>query len=294
MKTQCPNCKSRFNVGQAAVGKQAKCPKCSSPFTIEPFTEPPAANPQAAAPATEVPAVKIPQPVKEAVTTEAPSSPPAIKEQKPQPSGTKSESKPVLPKNVFVYLWAIVRIIAGVLGGLGLMMAIRKGAYSAVITTFIAADVFLILGVVIELVLYYKMWAVIQDDDIPPAKAVLFLFIPFFNIYWMLSMLIGFAEEYNSLIEQRSTKIKALPVMLFVAYAFSSVLAAIVITVPMLCVFVIARRLHGAFTNYAQLAWTALFFASAIAAVHFIAYILVSINTCNAANDLTGELKNSR
>jgi hypothetical protein len=190
-----------------------------------------------------------------------------------------------------VYGWAIVRITTGAVGALGLMMAIQKEAYSTLIKTFIMADVFLILGVVIELVLYYRMWAVIQDDDIPPAKAVLFLFVPFFNVYWMLTMLIGFAEEYNSLIEQRSIKIKALPVMLFVAYAFSSVLAAIAVTIPMFCVFGIAHRIYGAFTNYTQAAWAVFFFVSAIAAVHFITYILVSIKTCDAVNDLTSELE---
>jgi predicted Zn finger-like uncharacterized protein len=312
MKTQCPNCKSKFNVGETNIGKQAKCPKCSKPFIIEPFAEtpapaetsakisapaePPGPSPKAAAPAAEAPAVKIPQPVKISqpvkipVKTEAPAEAPPVKYEKPQP---KALSKKVLPKMVFVYGWAIVRITTGAVGALGLMMAIQKEAYSTLIKTFIMADVFLILGVVIELVLYYKMWAVIQDSEVSvsPAKAILFLFIPFFNIYWMLTMLIGFAEDYNSFIEERSIKIKDLPVMLFVIYAFSSILTAIVVTVPMLCVFGFAHRIYGAFTNYAQAAWAVFFFASAAAAAHFITYILVSIKTCDAVNDLTSELE---
>lgn len=173
------------------------------------------------------------------------------------------------------------------------MMAIQKGEYSTVIKTFIVADVFLILGVLIELVLYYKMWAVIQDDEVSvsPAKAILFLLIPFFNIYWMLNMLIGFAEDYNSFIERRSINIKEMPVMLFVIYAFSSILTAIVVTVPMLCVFGFANRIYGAFTNYTQMAWAVFFFVSVAAAVHFITYILVSIKTCNAVNGLTNKLE---
>jgi predicted Zn finger-like uncharacterized protein len=39
MRTQCPNCKSKFNINETSVGKQAKCPKCSNQFTIEQFVE---------------------------------------------------------------------------------------------------------------------------------------------------------------------------------------------------------------------------------------------------------------
>jgi predicted Zn finger-like uncharacterized protein len=41
MKTQCPNCKSKFNVNETSIGKQAKCPQCAKPFVIEPFVETP-------------------------------------------------------------------------------------------------------------------------------------------------------------------------------------------------------------------------------------------------------------
>jgi len=40
---QCPNCNSKFNVNETSIGKQAKCPKCAKPFTIEPFVETPVA-----------------------------------------------------------------------------------------------------------------------------------------------------------------------------------------------------------------------------------------------------------
>jgi len=140
------------------------------------------------------------------------------------------------------------------------------------------------------------MWAAIQDDQVSvsPAKAIWFLFIPVFNIYWMLSMLIGFAEDYNDFIQGRSIKIKELPVMLFVIYAFSSILTAIVVTVPMLCVFVVVGRIYGAFTHYTQAAWALFFFIAAASMVHFITYILVSIKTCDVLNALTGELAKSK
>ncbi len=101
-----------------------------------------------------------------------------------------------------------VRIIAGVLGALGLVLAVQKGAKSTLIATFAAADVFLVCSVAIELMLFYKMWAAIKDSQtsISPGRAVGFLFIPVFNIYWALLMLTGFTEDYNSFIIRRSIR----------------------------------------------------------------------------------------
>ena len=64
MKTQCPNCKARFNINDKFVGKQAKCPKCAKPFTIEPFIETPVAvEAPAKSPEPAAPPVKSPEPV---------------------------------------------------------------------------------------------------------------------------------------------------------------------------------------------------------------------------------------
>jgi hypothetical protein len=42
-----------------------------------------------------------------------------------------------------------VRIIAGILGGLGLMLATRKAAHSTLIAAFATADVFLVCSVLL-------------------------------------------------------------------------------------------------------------------------------------------------
>jgi len=291
MKTQCPNCKSRFSVSQISVGKQAKCPKCSNPFIIEPLAETLGAIEEVTTPAEA--SVKTPQPIKPPVKTETPAAIPSANDKK---SVSNPTSKAVLPKMIFVYGWAIVRIITGVLGALGLMMALRKESHSTLVKIFAAADVFLIIGIVIELMLYYRMWAAIKDDEASasPVTAVLFLFVPFFNIYWMLNMLIGFAEDYNDFIQQRSMEIKKLPVMLFVIYAFLSIITAIGVTLPMFCVFAVAGRINGAFNHYSFESWTVFFFISAASMMHFITYIAVSIKTCNVINALTNELAKGR
>jgi len=107
-------------------------------------------------------------------------------------------------------------------------------------------------------------------------------------------MPIGFAEDYNTFIQQRSIKIKELPVTLFIIYAFLSILTAVAVTVPMLCVFLFAGRINSAFINYTLVARAIFFFISAAGSAHFITYILVSIKTCNAVNALTSALAKSR
>ena len=49
------------------------------------------------------------------------------------------------------------------------------------------------------LVLLYKAWQAIQDGQVrtTPGQAVGFLFIPFFNLYWMFVSIWGWAADYN-------------------------------------------------------------------------------------------------
>jgi predicted Zn finger-like uncharacterized protein len=314
MKTQCPNCKAKFNISETSVGKQAKCPKCTQPFTIEPFVEapaaaatpaqspepasPPARSPQPAASAVKAaeppkpaaPPIKSPAPIAPAVKIPAPATPTAISAQPATevPPESKTPSKAALSKVLFVYCWIGVRIITGILGTLGLMLAIQKGDKSTLIMTFAAADVFLLGSVVIEYALFYKMWAAIKDGQasISPGKAVGFLFIPVFNIYWALLMVTGFAEDCNSFIVKRSIKVKELPMSLCLIYSFTLMLSETVITAPMLLVFAIFRYINRAFEDYTISAWIILVFVSLVGIVHFITYIFFALKTCNAVNAL--------
>ncbi len=349
MKTQCPHCKVKFNTGEKNAGKQAKCPKCAKPFTIEPFVEaapavessvtspkaveepvqkaepqqvepsakavepkqppvksakpiepPPPAAPPAQSPEPEAPPtmgagpepveagerIVKPEPVSAPVKSAAPEMPPAKSEEPVKEEKSKSKA---LSKLLFVYLWAVVRIVTAVLAALGLMLALRKEPQSTLITTFAAADVFLAASVLIELMLFYKMWAAIQNGKVTasPAKAVWFLFIPVFNLYWALNMVIGFAEDYNVFIRRHSIKTKELPMMLFMVYAFALMLTMLFVTAPMLCVYAFVRHINRAFISYSEVTWLLLCFAVAAGLVHFITYILVSVKTCNAINALS-------
>ena len=315
MKTQCPNCKSKFNVNETNVGKKAKCPKCAQPFTIEPLpAAPPAQGPEPVAPPAKIvppaepqasvaPPVKSPEPIAPAVKSPAPIAPPAInaqpaKEVLPEPkTASKSASDETssqsggaaLSKTVFVYCWIAVRIIAGILGALGLVLAIQKGAKSTLIATFAAADVFLVCSIAIELMLFYKMWAAIKDSQpsILPGRAVGFLFIPVFNIYWALLMLTGFTEDYNSFIIRRSIRAVKLPMTLFLIYAVLFMSTAMFVTIPMMCVFPFTGLISRAFDGYTFASWVLVSIAAAAGIGHFVTYILVAIKTCNAVNALS-------
>ncbi len=257
MKTQCPGCKAKFNINGQSVGKKTKCPKCAHPFTIEPLVE---------------------------TTVQSPA-----KNAEPVKTAEKLESKK-LSKTVYVYCWAATQIIAGVFGLLGLMLALRKTANATLLATFAAGDVFLICSVVIELMLYYKMWSDIQDGkaSVSPAKAVGFLFIPVFNIYWALCMITGFAEDYDAFIRRHSVTPKNLPLVLLLVYAVTFILSAMLVTIPFVCVFAFAGLIRKAFIVYHSLSWLLFSFALAAGIGHFITYILFAIKTCDAINALPG------
>jgi len=81
----------------------------------------------------------------------------------------------------------------------------------------------------IIMMLYYKMWAAIQDGHArtTPGKAVGFMFIPFFNLYWMFQAIWGFSVDYNAYIERHSIETQPLPAGLFLTFCILSLAGAI-------------------------------------------------------------------
>lgn len=72
---------------------------------------------------------------------------------------------------------------------------------------------------VVLYVLYYKMWAAIQDGHArtTPPMAVGFLFIPLFNLYWRFQAVWGFSKDCNRYIERHSSNARKLPEGLFLS-----------------------------------------------------------------------------
>jgi hypothetical protein len=60
------------------------------------------------------------------------------------------------------------------------------------------------VGMVLQYILVYKFWQVIQDGfaRTTPGKAVGFLFIPFFNFYWWFVAFFGLSKDQNAYIDR--------------------------------------------------------------------------------------------
>ena len=97
----------------------------------------------------------------------------------------------------------------------------------------------ILFAAVVMLVLVYKMWAAIQDGQVraTPGKAVGFLFIPFFNLYWVFQVFPGFADDYNAYAARHSLNIPRVDRGIFLAYCILT-LCAIVPFLGILCVLV--------------------------------------------------------
>ena len=94
----------------------------------------------------------------------------------------------------------------GVIAGAGVLVLLLA------IACFLASSIVLF-------VLYYKMWAAIQDGHAltTPGIAVGFMFIPLFNIYWMFQAIWGYSKDYNEFLRRHAIATKPLSEGLFLA-----------------------------------------------------------------------------
>ena len=79
---------------------------------------------------------------------------------------------------------------------------------------------FLIVQLTITLTLIYKMWAAIEDGHArtTPGKAIGFLFIPFFNLYWIFQIWGGFPTDYNAFVDRYQLPAPHLSSGIYIAY----------------------------------------------------------------------------
>ena len=106
-----------------------------------------------------------------------------------------------------------------------------------------AACLPMLYGAIVMLVLCYKAWASIQDGyaRTTPGKAVGFLFIPFFNFYWVFQAIWGFAQDFNRYTQRHGIPAALLPEGLSLAY----VLLFFVAWIPSLGILAIAESMIG-------------------------------------------------
>ena len=126
-----------------------------------------------------------------------------------------------LSKGFFLGSAAVAGAIANILVIIGTIM-IRDGQDDGLGVIAVAYVPIIYLAVVM-FVLYHKMWAAIQDGHArtSPGKAVGFLFIPIFNIYWSFQAIWGFSKDFNAFVARHSVNTPKLPEGLFLAYSWT-------------------------------------------------------------------------
>jgi hypothetical protein len=129
-------------------------------------------------------------------------------------------SLPPVPKRSFapyaMCFWGAV--VAGVIGILSLIASTDARGdtedvlIGAGILFLVAAWAMWLAATIFGLIILYRGWSLVQplryndprDAQMPtPGKAIGFLFIPFFNLYWVFVAVPGLAEKLNRLAQQR-------------------------------------------------------------------------------------------
>ena len=98
--------------------------------------------------------------------------------------------------------WGLSMVLLFISGAIGAQGG--REAEMAAGSVACAALPLIIFGTVMLMILVYKLWASIQGGPArtTPGKAVGFLFIPFFNIYWIFQVYWGWAQDYNRYVDE--------------------------------------------------------------------------------------------
>ena len=106
-------------------------------------------------------------------------------------------------------------------------------------TTPFAFSIFLIIGLLCGCCILHKLWSLIPAEDAKttPGKAVGFLFVPFFNLYWNFIAIYGLAEALNSQMRRRGIKNKKISKGLCLSFCISFTLFIIILL--FLCLIVL-------------------------------------------------------
>lgn len=110
---------------------------------------------------------------------------------------------------------------------------------------------FAVVHTIFNCLLLHRMWSAIQDGQttVTAPRAIGFLFIPLYNVYWIFRAWASYPAEFNRYVERYDLPVVPLARGRFVAYPIL-VLAAAIVYVPLLAVpfafLAVARRACGA------------------------------------------------
>ncbi len=129
-------------------------------------------------------------------------------------AGERKSNRPVyiawMATNAFIPLL----LIAGCFSNLLNEWVAQKGVMVASITLSGLLILPAAISLVLELVVLYRNWCIIQDGhaSTTPGRAVWFQFIPLYNLYWMFKAYWGLARDNNRYIERYFSSIPELGV----------------------------------------------------------------------------------
>ncbi len=156
----------------------------------------------------------------------------------------------------------------------------KLSGYIGVFTVLTGFTFLIIIYPIFQLILLFKMWSNIQDENArtTPGKAVGFLFIPFFSIYWVFNVWSGFATDYNRYIERNNLSYASrLSSALYFIFPLFAVLSSFLLSLVWNFAFSVRYDLH---VKLAVLVSGLLIF------LNFFIFLALIAKTCNALNVL--------
>ncbi len=143
------------------------------------------------------------------------------------------QKKPINPKLYTILFWGGAFLaLAG-----AVMVAIAQSSGTLTAFTFLpmAFGVLLAGGTsVYFFMVLFRCWALLEGSTakITPERAVGFLFIPFFNFYWIFRAIKDLADAMNEFIEANNLPVKKISVKLSLAASVAFILNAVPILGP--------------------------------------------------------------
>jgi hypothetical protein len=123
---------------------------------------------------------------------------------------------------LLMFVGLVLFIVAGVMAAAsdGDMSSVNWGLVGAGVVLFIVAMMFTFLAAIFGYILLYRSWKAIQDGQprTTPGKAIGFLFIPFFNFYWIFIAYWGWAKDFNAYVASRGLAVPKVQEGLFLAF----------------------------------------------------------------------------